>query len=285
MVPVTHSVIGSWLGQGVPIVRGCSSQPPPVHHHHHVAHPSGRQVSRSEPPAVSFNASHPAPSPALFAASTAAEGQPAAPLTHHHPVHSLPGHPAPPLNPLSFSSSNSKSSITAIPAPPQQLVDSKTGVLPGKRHTSGPAATTAVTTAPVVGGPVTAPVLLLVTDSSTQTVATTGSQPLHHPSNPFLFPQFLPKRQLPPTSAATSMEKLPSTPAEVLTVGQYTALAHRLPVPSQTLRRRSADPSELYRSRQSLRLGLARSTSASPNRCQPTPTRTQPLSQTFYFIH
>ena len=52
-----------------------------------------------------------------------------------------------------------------------------------------------------------------------------------------------------------------------LSLSQYSALSHKIPFPSQTTRRRSADPSEIYRSRQSMRLGLsARSGSASPNR-------------------
>ena len=51
-----------------------------------------------------------------------------------------------------------------------------------------------------------------------------------------------------------------------LILAQYSNIHNKIPFPDLTTRRRSADPSEIYRSRQSLKLGSARSGSASPSR-------------------
>jgi hypothetical protein len=190
------------------------------------------------------------------------------------------------------SSSSGSSSTTVLSGPqPQSSACCNISLPVPKRHTSGPlsasfsasaasGAGSSGQTAPSAG-PRTAPVLL-VTDSSTQTLApdsTVVAPPAHAP-NPFLFPQFHPKRPQ-PSAASSDKHAGPATTAaaaEMLSLGHYAAMANRLPFPCQTLRRRSADPSELYRSRQSLRLGLARSTSASPSRWNAhTNTRTNRL--------
>ena len=82
------------------------------------------------------------------------------------------------------------------------------------------------------------------------------SLPVSSNINPFVFPK-----------DNTSNLKAVDAGLDNLSLSQYSALSHKIPFPSQTTRRRSADPSEIYRSRQSMRLGLsARSGSASPKR-------------------
>ena len=98
----------------------------------------------------------------------------------------------------------------------------------------------------------TAPVLSLSHTHHTGTEARRGSLPVV-PQPHFLFPLYNPNMK----SVDACLDHL--------SLSQYATASHRIPFPSQTTRRRSADPSELYRSKQSLRLGLARSGSASPN--------------------
>ena len=87
-------------------------------------------------------------------------------------------------------------------------------------------------------------------------VSRRGSLPVSTNVNPFVFP-----------SENLSSMKTVDAGLDNLSLSQYSALSHKIPFPSQTTRRRSADPSEIYRSRQSMRLGLsARSGSASPKR-------------------
>jgi len=69
-----------------------------------------------------------------------------------------------------------------------------------------------------------------------------GSLPVVQPGTSLLFSQ-------PILSKAHSAESSP----KYLSASSYSSLAHKLPFPSQSLRRRSADPSDLHRSKQTLR--------------------------------